>query len=1009
MTGLSVWLFAGIPVLVVLAVGSLVAGVGLGTYAFFSANLPDIPDLRAYRPKTVSTFFAEDDTPIGIFYREKRFPVAVGDIPPHVVQAFLAAEDARFFSHPGVDWLGVARALIKNIQAKDYAQGASTITQQVTRNFVLTLEDPLKAKEKKLSRKIREAILSFRLEKTLSKQEILGLYLNEIYLGRSAYGVESAARTYFGKNCSGLTVAEAALLAGLVASPSKFSPARSVEAALERRSIVLATMLRNNFISPDQYEQALQEKPQFREELPNPYQRAPYFAEAVRQYIVEKYGEERLLNEGLQVMTTCDLNLQNIAAEALENGVIEWEKRQRRPTGLAQRLTAQEAKAFLASGHDASYKVGDTVKALVIKNNTPSQRKKGEPVSHEQDCALALPGDLQFRATLTSPIPYRPNDLLEFRVTSAGGSKLSLQPETLPPVEGAVVCIENRTGYVRALVGGLDFERSRFNRAHQAKRQPGSSFKPFVYAAALQWAYYSPYSMIVDEPIAVVINPRDQEWVPMNSDHQFLGPITFRQALAQSRNVATVKLLMDVGIDATIHTARGMGIVSPLGKNLSISLGAAEVTPLELTSAYTVFPNLGMKVAPVLVKKVLDRFGRVLEDNTSEPLAISQEALAVEEATEWLRNRALLPEPEQDSLAAGQNQAHRGPEALFAKRLGLMRKDLSSGVEEEDASDHLSIESLLASPRGVAPAVVRRRPEPKRALSPQTAYLMTSILRDVCVSGTGAAARRLGRRDLAGKTGTTDDCTDAWFVGFNPRYTAGVWIGYDAKVSLGKAEYGARAALPVWMAFMKEALAGQPVEGYPAPPGLVFHEANVRAPRSDTIALLEAGPDLAAHLPAKAISPVDAIFASSGVALSEPFGYSGDMGPGYAPAAGPRRFPGQFIAGPLGQPEGYFGGYVPSFYPGMIRVLSPTGETLGHAPYSFDERGRAMVHREGFTPSHVDSYDSDHDQDERPDRWRGAESEQATAGGEAFLPRAARFFRDLGNFFQLSPPTGRFR
>ncbi|MFZ5868521.1 MAG: penicillin-binding protein 1A [Thermodesulfobacteriota bacterium] len=1009
MTGLSVWLFAGLPVLAVLALGSLITGTGLGTYLLFSANLPDIPDLRAYRPKTVSTFYAEDGTPIGIFYREKRFPVAVDDIPPHVVHAFLAAEDARFFSHPGVDWLGVARALIKNIQAKDYAQGASTITQQVTRNFVLALEDPLKAKEKKLSRKIREAILSFRLEKTLSKQEILGLYLNEIYLGRSAYGVESAARTYFGKNCQDLSVAEAALLAGLVASPSKFSPARNIDAALERRSIVLATMLRNSFITQTQYEEALKEKPHFREELPNPYQRAPYFAEAVRQYIVEKYGEQRLLNEGLQVMTTCDLTLQNKAAEALEKGVTEWEKRQRRPTGLVQRLTAQEAKAFLAGGNDAAYKAGDAVRALVIKNNTPSQRKKGEAASHEHDCTLALPGNLQFGAKLTSPIPYRPNDLLEFKVTSAQEGKLSLEPETMPPVQGAVVCIENRTGYVRALVGGLDFERSRFNRAYQAKRQPGSSFKPFVYAAALQWGYYSPYSTIVDEPIAVVIDPRDQEWVPMNSDHQFLGPITFRQALAQSRNVATVKLLMDVGLDATIQTARGMGIVSPLGKNLSISLGAAEVTPLELTSAYTVFPNLGMRVAPVLVKKVVDRFGKVLEDNTAEPLAITPEVLATEEATEWLQERAFVPEQEQDSFDPDQEQAPRGPVAPLARPLGRIHEELSPRVEEEETAGGLSIESLLASPRGITPAAVRRRPEPKRALSPQTAYLMTSILRDVCVSGTGAAARRLGRRDLAGKTGTTDDCTDAWFVGFNPRYTAGVWIGYDAKVSLGKGEYGARAALPVWMAFMKEALAGQPMEGYPVPPGLVFHEGSLRAARGDVTALLESGPDLAAHLPTKTISPVDAVFAPASGFPNPAFGYSGQMGPGFAPAMGPRRFPGQAMAGPPGQLEGYFGGHVASFDPSMIRVLSPTGETLGHAPYSFDERGRAMVHREYFTPSHVESYESDREPDERPDRSRRAGSEQDVESGEAFLPRAARFLRDLGNFFQVSPPTGRFR
>ncbi|MFH0960968.1 MAG: transglycosylase domain-containing protein, partial [Pseudomonadota bacterium] len=609
LSGIMAWLWIGVPVLVMVGLLSGILGSALGTYLIFSKDLPNIPDLRAYRPKTVSTFYAADGSVIGVFYKEKRFPVPLVSIPPNVTNAFLAAEDARFFSHPGVDFIGISRAVVRNLKSGNFSQGASTITQQVTRNFILT-------KEKKISRKIREAILSFRLEKSLSKQEILNLYMNEIYLGRGAYGVEAAARTYFGKSANELSVAEAAVIAGLVSNPNKYAPPRNLDNALRRREFVLNSMLRNNFISETDFQEAMNEAPIFRENFPNPFSRAPYFTEAVRQKIIEKYGSSRLYNEGLQVWTTMNPIRQDAASAALLRGAQAWEKREGRPIGLIKRLKPAEAKEFLSGNAPNTINFGDIVQGLVIEapeNKKRKGKKNQEPPSSEY--VVALRCGLKFSMKLSTGSVYRINDLLEFRVVEDDTKNLSLEQRTLPPIQGALICIENRSGHVLALVGGLDFDTSPFNRATQAMRQPGSAFKPVVYSAALEWSGYSPNTMVVDEPIAVLIDQREPEWVPANSDGGFIGATNLTNALALSRNVVAVKLLMDVGLETTINAARNMGIKSPLGRNLSLGLGSSEVTPIELTAAYTVFPNMGMRISPVMIKKVVDRFGNVLEDN----------------------------------------------------------------------------------------------------------------------------------------------------------------------------------------------------------------------------------------------------------------------------------------------------------------------------------------------------------------------------------------------------------
>lgn len=1001
-SGLLAWLGAGIPVLAVCACVSGALGGAVGAYLSFSADLPAIPDLRAYRPKTVSTFYAEDGTVIGVFYKEKRFPIPIDSMPRHVVDAFLAAEDARFFSHPGVDWVGIIRAGLKNLGAGSFSQGGSTITQQVTRNFMLT-------KEKTIGRKIREAILAFRLEKTLSKKEILGLYLNEIYLGRGAYGVEAAARTYFGKTADGLNIGEAAFLAGLVANPKKGSSNSSLDYAFRRQEFVLDRMVVNGFISEEDRRAARANPPKFREKLPNPYQRAPYFTEAVRKYIAEKYGEKRLYNEGLQVWTTCDLSLQKTAEEALLHGAESWERRQGRPAGLMERLRAAEARTFLKDPVDHEYRAGDVVQAVVIQNHTDrkNNKKKGKTRSSTQDCTLALQGNVDFRMELRSQISYRPNDVVVFRIVAIDGGNLTLEQQMLPPIEGALVSIENRTGYVRTLVGGLNFERSRFNRATQAMRQPGSAFKPFVYAAALQWGGYGPETVILDEPIAVAVSPREAEWIPMNSDGSFLGAVSVRQALAQSRNIAAVKVMMDVGVDNTVRLAHEMGIQSPLRKNLSLCLGASEVTPLELTAAYTVFPNMGVRLTPVLVKKVVDRFGNVLEDNTANPLNVAEVALA-STPQDFVNPGAQPPQHFEEQQF--------GPSYPSTEQPPLPRNQVpeATPIASYPSGSDGAVDPLMYSASGLPPE--------RAVLSPQTAYLMNSLLHETCVSGTAASVARMGRRDLAGKTGTTDDCTDAWFVGYSPEYTTGVWLGFDTKTSLGRREYGNTAALPVWKAFMKEALGRQGTVGYPVPPGVVFWTADGSPLPRDPSRLLETNPAIYPGQETKPVCSVDLAFIPAasqgdfaGGGLVPPSAYGPP--PTWQSAPVPHSWYGQGMRSFQGAPPYYDPmspqagsyGYQSPAYPGTIRVLSPTGQTLGQASYSVDKRGKITLYRNDFQPypaygqRQPAPYDTSEESTERDGRSRPSDKEAERADPQnlsagSIVPMVGRFLQNLPDY-----------
>ncbi len=774
-------LFFLIPLVILVEIPIFCAGVGLGAYLVYSNDLPQIPQLAAYRPRTVSTFYSDDGTVIGVFYKQKRFVVDLEQIPPHVINAFVAAEDSRFYKHSGVDWQGFARAALANVKAGRFVQGGSTIIMQVVRNLFLT-------RERKLSRKIKEILLASELERLWGKKKILYIYLNEIYLGEGCYGVEAAARGYFDKPVEQLSLPEAALIAGLVSSPSKYNPFKSEKLARRRQLYVLGRLLVNGLISKEEYEKAKQEKIVIKKDNTKPFDLVPDFAEAVRRYIVKKYGADRLYNEGLKVFTTCRVEYQRMAHEALAKGLKEVRARQK-DLAILRTLPRDQIAERLKNRSTPELKQDKVYQGVIVKIGR---------LKNQRELHVALSPRLRGRVRIpkSKAAPYRVGQVLALHFDKITDDTAFFTLDNDPKLEGAVVCIENRTGYVRALVGGASRERFKFNRATQGKRQPGSAFKPIIYAAALEKRSYSPATIIVDEPIVVDLeNAAEEEWEPKNAGGQFLGPISFRSALELSRNICTIKVLMDTKFDPVIEMAHKMGISEPLGRNLSLSLGTSGMSLYEITSAYTVFPNSGVYVEPILVKRIEDRFGNVLEDNTDLPVL----------------NDAEIPHPalrEEFKEIAAQDLQERDVEDDTANRE-------DSAVEDTNRSDADSAVSDAKRPSR----------DVKAAMSPQTAYIMTSLLQGVVRRGTGARLQRiLNRRDLAGKTGTTNNAEDTWFVGFSPGFTTGVWVGFDEKRPLGRREGGGRSALPIWGYFMKDVLKGVPVKEFPVPPDISFEE-----------------------------------------------------------------------------------------------------------------------------------------------------------------------------------------
>ncbi len=721
----------------------IVCGAGAGLVVFYSISkdLPKITSLADYHPKIITTVYADDNRKIAEFFKERRIVLPLTEMPQTLIDAFVAAEDSRFYKHRGIDFISIVRAFFKNLEAGTIVQGGSTITQQVTKSFLLT-------PERSYRRKLREAILAYRIDKAFSKEDILYLYLNQIYLGHGAYGVQAASENYFGKSVKDLNLAECAILAGLPQAPSKYSPFRYPERAKQRQIYALNRMVDEGYITNIQATEAINTQLDIKPRRNLYIEEVPFYTEHVRRYLEKKYGTDELYTQGLQVYTAVNLDLQKIARQEIQKGLFELDKRegyrgpleQIKPEEIesyAQKLQGEIDKKPLAEGV--------TVKGIVIAVN---DRKKEVSVRMGQSQGIIALEDMVWARKPDPEIPYhrvklkRPSQALSvgdvILVKAKGKEKdhdvWSLALEQMPVAQSALMCIEAGTGLVKAMIGGRDFRETQFNRATQSRRQPGSAFKPIIYAAALDreseddTRTYTPATIIMDSAIVYTDEERDFTWKPRNYKETFYGPTLLRKALAKSRNLVTIKILQDIGVDYAIEYANRLGIESNLSRDLSIALGSSGISLLELLRAYSVFANRGYLIDPVFILKVIDRDGNVLEEIT---------------------------------------------------------------------------------------------PERKKVIEKSTAYIMTNLLEGVVKHGTGWRAKAL-KRPAAGKTGTTNNLFDAWFVGYTPEYITGVWVGLDEEAPMGAGETGSRAASPIWLGFMQRALEGKPVKVFEAPEGIVF-------------------------------------------------------------------------------------------------------------------------------------------------------------------------------------------
>ena len=812
-----------------LALAASLVTLTTGGFAWAATHdLPSFATLKDYHPLLSTRVYAVDGSEAFEFYRERRTVVPFEQIPDVMKKAVLASEDARFYEHQGVNYLAIARCALKNVLRGQTYCGGSTITQQVVKTFLLS-------SEKRLTRKLKEVVLARRLEQNLSKDEILYLYLNQIYFGHRRYGVEEASRFYFGKGVQKLTVGEAAMLAGLVQSPERLSPVKHPQPAKDRQKYVLRRMAEEGFISHKVAETegarpvAVASHP---EDPPG-----AWYADAVRKYLDARYGAERVETDGLVVDVAMDRALQKAAEDSLEAQLRAVDRRQGW-RGAAVHLDERQLAAAMPSWRDrlravqgrpgevmvwdlgrvtrdelepgAEPPAGDVRRRIGVKPLVPGGiysalvKEVGDrsaTVDLGNASGTLTLADVQwarkYNPSSGTAAPRRVRDVLRagdvvlVRAVAGktppaelarGGRPVPLALEQAPKVQGALVAIDPATRGVRALVGGYDFAVSQFNRAMQARRQPGSAFKPFVWGAAVESRRFTPATLVYDTPDVYRDAWTGKEWKPQNFERDaYEGPLLLKQALAHSKNTVSVKLVDALGVDAVIALARRCGVDEDLPRTLSLALGVGEVTPLELVNAYATIAARGFAAPPVLVLRVRDRKGQILEEQlpSRPPEAhAGAPALPIPAATV----------PATATLAAGQ-----GAPSL-------------DSVPAASTSD---------------PATALPRAAPESGLEPEVAYVLTSMMREVIDYGTGAAARQLGR-PLAGKTGTAQDHRDAWFVGFSPELVAGVWVGFDSHEPLGPHETGAGAALPAWISFMRDAHAGKPASDFQPPRNVQF-------------------------------------------------------------------------------------------------------------------------------------------------------------------------------------------
>lgn len=710
-----------------LVLGLCVFGVGLVAIAILVTypKLPSLDSLQHYQPKMPLTIYSADGEVIGIYGEQRREFTKIGDFPKVLRNAVIAAEDKRFYQHWGVDVWGVARAAVDNVVAGGVQSGASTITQQVAKNFYLS-------SEKTFTRKFNEALLAYKIEQSLSKDKILELYFNQIYLGQRAYGFASAAQIYFNKDVRELTLAEAAMLAGLPKAPSAYNPIVNPERAKLRQKYILNNMLEEKMITLQQRDQALSEELHYERFVQKIDQSALYVAEMVRQELYEKYGEDAY-TQGFKVYTTVRTDHQKVATEALRKALRNFDR------GSSYR--GAESYIDLSKGEDVEETVSQYLSGLyTVDKMVPAvvldvTKRKNVVIQLPSGKRVTLDGrSLGFAARAVNNEKMGESRIRRgsvIRVRNNGGRWVVVQE---PLLQGALVSLDAKTGAVRALVGGYDFHSKTFNRAAQAMRQPGSTFKPFVYSAALSKGMTAS-TMVNDAPISLPgKGANGSVWTPKNSDGRYSGYITLRQALTASKNMVSIRILMSIGVGYAQQYIQRFGFKpSELPASLSMALGTGETTPLKIAEAYSVFANGGYRVSSHVIDKIYDSDGRL---------------------------RAQM-----QPLVAGQN----------------------------------------------AP----------QAIDPRNAYIMYKIMQDVVRVGTARGAAALGRSDIAGKTGTTNDNKDAWFVGFNPDVVTAVYIGFDKPKSMGRAGYGGTIAVPVWVDYMRFALKGRQGKGMKVPEGVV--------------------------------------------------------------------------------------------------------------------------------------------------------------------------------------------
>ena len=812
---------------------SLLGGLGfLAVYAYITPKLPDIETLRDVQLKVPLRVYTKDGLLLAEFGEMKRTPLRYEEFPDALIKALIAAEDDRFFEHPGVDYKGILRAALHLVRTGERAQGGSTITMQVARNFFLS-------REKTFLRKFNEIFLAFKIEEELTKQEILELYLNKIYFGKRAYGVAAAAQVYYGKNIDELNLSEMAMIVGLPKAPSRYNPIVNPSRALLRRNYVLGRMRDLNFITQSEYDDTYAIEDDAAVHGQNLEVEAPYVAEMVRSEMLKRYGNNAY-TAGYQVYTTVDSKLQIAANEALRQALHAYERRHgyRGIIGHVElfNFEFETDEEYWDSVLAEQPVQGDLVPAIVFQVEEQSAyayTADGQVVFMDWpqlEWARRYIDEFNMGPKLDNAKQILAEGDVVYVVPAQKGCSYLAQ---VPIVTGALVSLKPDDGAVQSLVGGFDFYQSKFNRVIQAKRQPGSSFKPFIYSAALDKGFTAA-SVINDSPVVFDAPGLEDTWRPENYTGKWYGETLLRTALIKSRNLVSIRLLRDIGIGYAVRYATRFGFKrSSLPRDLSLALGSGAITPLELANGFSVFANGGFKVQPYFIDYILDSDKNVIHVEQRQEVCVKcveeiEEKLRLEQEKEEARLAELAKKAEmglavedvaKDSLESAKVETER-PEQAAQEQVTQASENkipvLSVDVESEVVKAEDSKEVVMIEQTG--PQLVKFAP---RVLSPQTTFLMNTMMRDVIRYGTGRRALSLRRKDLAGKTGTTNDQRDAWFSGFNRNVVTISWVGFDNPHPLGNRETGAIAALPMWNAYMGKALRGMPEALLEQPDGIV--------------------------------------------------------------------------------------------------------------------------------------------------------------------------------------------